>query len=113
MSAQNVGSISYATFLRQFLAGLASGSAVLTHGDLRKANIMVELDNDHCIVKGIIDWEESGLYPEFFESFNMTRTVSVVDEDDWFRYLPAPVSPFKFPFRWLVDWLWNFMVQPF
>jgi hypothetical protein len=112
-SVRNLWGRTYPTFLRNFLTGLTPGSVVLTHGDFRPANVMVEIDGDNCVVKGIIDWEESGFYPEFFESFNMTRTLSMVDDNDWFLYLPESVVPSKYPVRWLVNCLWNILVRPF
>lgn len=112
-SAPHHGSKTYAAFLRNFLTGLAPGSVVLTHGDLRQANVMVDMDGDNCVIKGIIDWEESGFYPEFFETFNLTRTLSIADENDWYLYLPESVLPSNYPVRWLVDRLWNLLVQPF
>ena len=112
-SARNLGSKTYATFLRRFLDGLPPGPVVLTHGDIRMANIMVKMDGDSCTVMGLIDWEECGFYSEYFESFNMTRTLSIVDENDWYLYLPDSVLPSKWPVRWLVDRFWNQLVKPF
>ncbi|RKP34406.1 kinase-like domain-containing protein, partial [Dimargaris cristalligena] len=37
----------------------------LTHGDLLPRNIMV--DPDTCQITGILDWEFSGFYPEYWE----------------------------------------------
>lgn len=48
-------------------------------GDLRKDNITVKLDeNGKCIVNGIIDWEDAGFYPEWYESTQLTRTMGGV-----------------------------------
>jgi hypothetical protein len=106
-SAPHHGSSSYVHFLRSFLSEPARGS-VLTHGDVRQDNIMVQMEeNGTCVVTGIIDWEDSGFYPEHHESITLTRTLSVRDEDDWYLYLPPCIAPSKFPVRWLVDRLWD------
>jgi Predicted aminoglycoside phosphotransferase len=87
---------------------------VFTHGDVRVDNIMVTKDrniNGHYIVTGIIDWEDSGFYPAYYECTTLTRTLSLVDEDDWFLYLPESISPSEFSIRWLVDRLWGIHVR--
>lgn len=112
-SARHHGSTTYVKLLRSFLAHdnstLMHGS-VFTHGDIRTGNIMVNQDPDSSgqyVVTGIIDWEDSGFYPPYYECTVLTRTLSLVDEDDWYLYLPESVSPSKFPVRWLVDRLWQ------
>ena len=112
-SASHHGSNTYVKLLRSLLehdnADLKLGS-VFTHGDLRTDNIMVQQDpsiNGHFIVTGIIDWEDSGFYPAYYECTTLTRTLSLVEEDDWYLYLPRSVSPLKFSIRWLVDRLWG------
>jgi hypothetical protein len=106
-STPHHGSTTYAAFLRSFLTDPNQGS-VFTHGDVRQDNILVKLNQDNVwIVTGIIDWEDSGFYPECHECTQLTRTLSVTEEDDWYLYLPASISPFQFPIRWLVDRLWD------
>ncbi|EGE02750.1 hypothetical protein TEQG_01787 [Trichophyton equinum CBS 127.97] len=110
-SARHHGSSTYVEFLRSFLKNdhstLMHGS-VFTHGDVRTDNIMVKQDpNGRYIVTGLIDWEYSGFYPEYYECTGLTRTLSLVDENDWYLYLPESVSPTQFPVRWLVDRLWG------
>lgn len=111
-SVPHHGSRTYIEFLRSFLAdenAVLQGS-VFTHGDFKRTNIMVARDHkgDHAwMVTGIIDWEDSGFYPEYYESTTLTGNLSLVDEDDWYLYLPESVSPLKFPVRWLVDRLWD------
>lgn len=87
---------------------------VFTHGDVRIDNIMVKKNPDikgHCFVTGIIDWEDSGFYPAYYECTALTRTLSLVDEDDWYLYLPGSISPSSFPVRWLIDRLWGIHVR--
>lgn len=43
---------------------------VLTHADLQLNNILVVVSPDNEIqatVSGIVDWEQAGLYPEYWE----------------------------------------------
>lgn len=114
-SARHYGSNSYVKLLRSFLDsdsdsdsdGLAR--SVFSHGDIRTANIMVKQDGDsgRYVVTGVIDWEDSGFYPPYYECSALTCTLSVVDENDWYLYLPECVSPLRFPVRWLVYRLWR------
>lgn len=41
----------------------------LTHGDLNLANILIvrSLDETRVTVSGIVDWEQAGWYPEYWE----------------------------------------------
>ncbi|KAJ5130282.1 uncharacterized protein N7515_006321 [Penicillium bovifimosum] len=110
-SAPHHGSTTYANFLRSFLTDPVQGS-VFTHGDVRQDNILVKLNQDNVwIVTGIIDWEDSGFYPEYHECTELTRTMSLTEEDDWYLYLPASISPLQFPIRWLVDRLFDIHIK--
>lgn len=111
-SARHHGSNTYIKFLRSFLENenAAMRGSVFTHGDVRMANIMVKRDpdnNDAYIVTGIIDWEDSGFYPAYYECTTLTTNLSVRDENDWYLYVPESISPLQFPVRWLVDRLWT------
>ncbi|CAI7622101.1 unnamed protein product [Penicillium glandicola] len=104
-SARHHGSNTYAMLLRSFLhyddVNLTHG-LVFTHGDVRTDNIMVTKDphlDGHYIVTGIIDWEGSGFYPAYYECTTLTRTLSLVNENDWYLYLPGSISPSKFPLK--------------
>ncbi|KAE8351473.1 hypothetical protein BDV28DRAFT_162370 [Aspergillus coremiiformis] len=113
LSACHHGSTTYIRFLHSFLEhdnSTLGQELVFTHGDVRTDNIMVKQDTDingSYIVTGIIDWEYSGFYPAYYECTVLTRTLSVVNEDDWYLYLPDSISPSHFPIRWLVDRLWG------
>jgi len=62
------GSRSWINFLRSLLSVAEEGS-VFTHGEVRRANIMVKLnDCNNYVVTSIIDWETSGFYPDYYES---------------------------------------------
>ncbi|EEP78622.1 predicted protein [Uncinocarpus reesii 1704] len=100
-SARHHGSSTYVEFLQSFLENdysISMNGSVFTHGDVRTDNIMVKQDANGCyIVTGIIDWEYSGFYPEYYECTGLTRTLSLVDENDWYLYLPESISPSQFP----------------
>ncbi|OJI90950.1 hypothetical protein ASPTUDRAFT_186735 [Aspergillus tubingensis CBS 134.48] len=112
-SARHHGSATYVGLLRSFLehdTSTLAHESVFTHGDVRTDNIMVKQDpgsSGQWIVTGIIDWEDSGFYPFYYECTALTRTMSLVDENDWYLYLPRSISPSNFPVRWLVDRLWH------
>ena len=108
-SACHHGSTTYIRLLQSLLEHDTSTSAnesVFTHGDVRTNNIMVKHDlnsSDQYVVTGVIDWEDSGFYPLYYECTVLTHTLSLVKEDDWYLYLPESISPSKFPVCWLVD----------
>ncbi|GLA14183.1 hypothetical protein AnigIFM62618_011604 [Aspergillus niger] len=61
---------------------------VLTHGDLRLANIMV--NDGH--VTGIVDWEFSGWYPEYWE---FAKALYVWKwQNDWTDHLLQCLEPY-------------------
>ncbi|TVY90888.1 hypothetical protein LAWI1_G005203 [Lachnellula willkommii] len=94
-------------FLRSLLPP-ASSTVVFTHGDVRTANIMVDVDETGIYhVTGIIDWETSGFYPEYFESSKILYIFRLYQEEDWWQYLPPCIAPAQNPERWLVDRLWD------
>jgi aminoglycoside phosphotransferase (APT) family kinase protein len=62
------GSLIFIDFLRAFTPR-SSCQIVFTHGDLRPENVIVEVTEDNrYIVGGLIDWEGSGFYPEYYEA---------------------------------------------
>ena len=94
---------SFVKFLRSLLPP-ASSTVVFTHGDVRTANIMVDIDQTGIYhVTGIIDWETSGFYPEYFESSKILYLFRLYKEEDWWQYLPPCIAPAKNPERWLID----------
>ena len=101
------GSESYIRFLRGLLPPSVQES-VFTHGDFRTDNIMVKMDeNIDCVVTGIIDWEDSGFYPDYHESTKVTNALNTRENNDWYQYLPPSIAPSTFAVRWLVDRLWD------
>jgi hypothetical protein len=111
-SAKHRASPSYVNLLRSFLEedNKTLQGSVFTHGDLKKSNIMVQEDPgnaDLFVVSGIIDWEDGGFYPEYYESTTLSNGQSIISDDDWYLYAPHCISALRFPVRWLVDRLWG------
>lgn len=114
-SPRHYGSKSYAKFLQAFtqVENPSILELVFTHGDVRTTNIMVERNSDsgYYSVTGIIDWEDSGFYPAYYESTALTTCLSARKEDDWYLYLQKSISPSQYPVRWFVDRLWDFHLR--
>lgn len=65
---------------------------VFTHGDLHPRNIMVvDLEDGGVSLSGILDWEASGFYPEYWEYLKALNTRSTRDESDWWTHLPSVI----------------------
>ncbi|KAF9793248.1 kinase-like protein [Thelephora terrestris] len=65
---------------------------VFTHGDFHPRNIMVVDSQDGGIsLSGIIDWEASGFYPEYWEHLKAVNTRDTRDENDWWSHLPPAI----------------------
>lgn len=98
----------YVRFLRNFLPPDNATETVFTHGDLRPANVLARIQPDgSCLMSSVTDWENSGYYPDYFESMKCTNLLSPMRTSDWFEYLPRSVSPLQHPIRWLVDRIWD------
>lgn len=106
-SSSHPGGSVFVKFLRQLSPSSTNHPGpriVFTHGDLRPDNIMVELaDDNKYMVSGILDWEYSGFYPDYYESVRCTNCLGPYEEDDWFLYLPECVSPNTYAQWWLLD----------
>ncbi|RDA84578.1 hypothetical protein CP532_1131 [Ophiocordyceps camponoti-leonardi (nom. inval.)] len=105
-SGSNTASSLYTELLRDLMP--RSTKVVLTHGDLRPANIMVrERDDGTWGIAGIIDWESSGFYPEYWETVKATNLLTPREDFDWYKYIPRSISPSQYPIQWLVDRVWD------
>ncbi len=107
-SNPHFGSQVWIDFLRGLLPVDCMSSGVFAHGDLRTANIIVDLDQDGMYqISWIIDWERSGFYPEQWDFIKATNTMSPMVDSDWFLHLPDCIRPEGSDVRWLVDRLWD------
>jgi len=58
------GSTMFIDFLRAFTPR-DSYQVVFTHGDLRPENVIFEVTGENrCFITGLVNWEDSGYYPE-------------------------------------------------
>jgi thiamine kinase-like enzyme len=107
-SASRVASPMYLQFLRSLRSGTPV-NCVFTHSDLRPDNIILESSGSDGTWKvvGIVDWESSGWYPEYWESIKMTNNLVPRDQFDWYQYLPETSCPKRYPIQWLVDRVWD------
>jgi len=103
MSNPRFGSAAYVAFWRNMAKGLKHNRIVFTHGDPHPRNIIVEqtssLEGGTYKISGIVDWEESGFYPEYVESTKATRNHGS-HSSDWFNMLPRCISPSQFLLHW-------------
>ncbi|KKZ66603.1 hypothetical protein EMCG_07717 [[Emmonsia] crescens] len=76
----------YVDFVRPMLR--EGNRIVMTHGDLHPRNIMVIKDQEGIRVTGLIDWEYSGAYPEYWEFVKSLNTMFPVRAGDWCFFLP-------------------------
>ncbi|EDN10421.1 hypothetical protein I7I51_01595 [Histoplasma capsulatum] len=56
-----------------------------------------DLNTSTYAVTGIIDWEDSGFYPDYYEYTTLSNGQSIVTDDDWYLYVPDCISPLRFP----------------
>lgn len=62
----------------------------MTHGDLRPANIIVrQAKTGEVHVTGLVDWGDSGVYPEYWEFVRALYLFRLGSDDDWYDYLPT------------------------
>ncbi|KAL2828188.1 hypothetical protein BDW59DRAFT_171023 [Aspergillus cavernicola] len=70
--------------------------SVFTHGDLKKSNIMVKQNPGNAnayTVTGIVDWEDSGFYSEYYECTTLSNRQSIMSDNVWYLYVPDCISP--------------------
>jgi aminoglycoside phosphotransferase (APT) family kinase protein len=104
-SNPHFGSLIYIETLRRLSPPLPQ-KHVLSHNDLRPNNILVEVENGQCHVTGIIDWQYSGFYPEYYESTKVMNGISPNEDSDWYLFIPESISPLRNAQKWLLDALW-------
>ncbi|OGM39212.1 hypothetical protein ABOM_012196 [Aspergillus bombycis] len=96
----------FVKLLRQLAPPISAPSSpaiVFTHGDLRPNNIAVTMKDGTWVIAGLIDWEYSGFYPEYYEAVRCTNCLAPYEDNDWFLFLPDCVSPKAYSHWWLLD----------
>ncbi|OHE91746.1 hypothetical protein CORC01_12973 [Colletotrichum orchidophilum] len=97
----------YTDLLRSLMPS-GSAACVFSHGDIRPANIIVRRCGDGSFsVAGIIDWESSGFYPEYWDCVKAANNLTPREQSDWYEYLPRSISPRQYTIQWLVDRVWD------
>ena len=66
----------------------ASSEYVFTHGDIAPRNILID---DHLELSAILDWENSGWYPYYWEYANIMGPAGICD--DWQVYMDRTAPP--------------------
>lgn len=69
---------------------LGESPPVFTHGDIQARNL-IRKKNGQVVV---IDWENSGWFPEWWESCNATWAAVTMMDTDWPAYIPKFLSEF-------------------
>jgi aminoglycoside phosphotransferase (APT) family kinase protein len=80
-------------FTRRLYQDTSGNHIVFTHGDLNPTNILVEEGH----VSGIIDWEQSGWYPEYWEYIKTMWGCFDAWETEW----PLEVVKFLRPYDYV------------
>lgn len=102
----------YIEFCKKFSAGSLDTTIVFTHCDMHFKNIMVDRDeHGELFVTGIIDWEDAGFYPDYWEAVILTRCFLANNPSDWFLYIPPSISPYTYAERSLVDMIWDRLLE--
>ncbi|KAI5457659.1 kinase-like domain-containing protein [Mariannaea sp. PMI_226] len=77
-----------------------TGNVYFTHGDLTLGNIIISSDSSPKIC-GVIDWEQAGWYPEYWEYCKMMYGVELYHdwrEEDWPDKITKPFEDAFFAF---------------
>lgn len=97
--ADNNQHMSRVEWLRKHLpTSLTGHHPTFTHGDIQKKNIIVERispkvpDNEDDFSLAILDWEDAGWYPNYFEYF--LCYTGFFWEDDWPQMVEICLDPF-------------------
>lgn len=77
----------YSVPIEPFREDLPDDSIIkFTHGDLHRSNIVVSSSKPYYVV-GIVDWEQSGWFPEYWEECK-ARWTTLLSEEWAVVYLP-------------------------
>lgn len=59
----------------------------------------------------MLDWQYSGFYPPCYESTKVMNSIAPNETNDWYSYIPACISPERYPQKFLLDALWSKFVE--
>jgi thiamine kinase-like enzyme len=84
-----------------------SGHIYFTHGDLTYGNIIISGEPDSVRITGIVDWEQSGWYPEYWEYCKLLFAGPYSHEwraDGWAESVMEPYEDELFTFGEYAQW---------
>ncbi|KAK7430658.1 hypothetical protein QQZ08_002700 [Neonectria magnoliae] len=84
-----------------------TGNIYFTHGDLTLGNIIVSATSGFREIKAIIDWEQAGWYPEYWEYCKMLYGVELDHEwrtEEWPDKIVKPFEDAIFAFAEYSSW---------
>jgi hypothetical protein len=56
-------------------------------------NLIVNTGSEGDVeISEIVDWGTAGFYPDYYEATKVTNTLSLVDLNDWYLFLPTEIS---------------------
>lgn len=70
---------------------LVGHKPILTHSDLQRKNVIVHLDTLQGLTVSLIDWEEAGWFPVYWEYFAALQGVQW--DDDWSQRIEEIMEP--------------------
>ena len=82
----------YIHILRRMYTENSTHAIRFTHGDLSPCNIMV--DKGHVV--GILDWQEAGWYPEYWEYVNMMQGCAGLWDTLWPLKIEEILQPYDY-----------------
>lgn len=93
---------------RVFPSVFCGHSAVFTHGDFQRKNVMVRFGmqsaaegaNDEDVVVTVVDWETAGWYPSYWEYARALFACGRF-EDDWDCRIDCILEPYMNEYAWM------------
>ncbi|KJF61143.1 uncharacterized protein CIMG_13461 [Coccidioides immitis RS] len=76
---------------------------IFTHGDLRPDNITIKACDKEIQVTGLLDWEYSRFYPEYYKLVKYTNGLSLSEDDDWCLFMLKCILLECYAWWWLLD----------
>jgi hypothetical protein len=70
---------------------LAGHSPIFSHSDLQRKNVVVHRDSSQGLTVSLVDWEEAGWFPTYWEYFVAFQGVQW--DDDWSQRIEEILEP--------------------
>ena len=82
------------------------GKVYFTHADLHRSNIMISGPPGFRRISGILDWEQCGWYPEYWEYCKLLMNEDYEHEWRTFNWVGMVMAPYESDFTCLAEY-WN------